>query len=90
MFGVKNVFVSRLVYTTGVDVHLLERVHILILGVCRNSCFIYIDNKNIRSDSLYKDGRHLIDKEKAFLTDNFIVYLNTFLEAHIHHPPKKI
>ena len=47
---------------------------------------IYIDNRNIRSDSLYKDGLHLIDKGKAFLADNFIVYLNnnTFLETHTH------
>ena len=37
-----------------------------------------------------KDGLHLIDKGKAFLADNFIVYLNnnTFLETHTHHPPK--
>ena len=51
--------------------------------------FIYIDIRNIRSDSLYKGGLHLIDKGKAFLAHNFIVYLNnTFLETHTHHPPK--
>ena len=76
MFGVKNVFVSWLVYTTGVDVYLLERVHVLILGFCRKNCSVYIDNRNIRKDSLYKDGLHLIDKGKAFLADIFIVYLN--------------
>ena len=49
-----------------------------------------IDNRNIRNDSLYKDGLHLIDKGKAFLPDNFLVYLNNdiFLETHTHHPPK--
>ena len=31
----------------------------------------------------------LIDKGKAFLADNFIVYLNNnFLETHTDHPPK--
>ena len=35
MFGVKNVFVSGLVYTTRVGVSLLERVHVLILDFCR-------------------------------------------------------
>ena len=51
--------------------------------------FIYIDIRNIRSDSLYKGGLHLTDKGKAFLAHNFIVYLNnTFLETHTHHPPK--
>ena len=55
MLGVKNVFVSRLVCTTRVDVSLLEKVHVLILDFCRKNCFIYIDNRNIKSDSLYKD-----------------------------------
>ena len=55
IFGVKNVFVSGLVCTTRVDVSLLEKVHVLILDFCRKNCFIYIDDKNIKSDSLYKD-----------------------------------
>ena len=76
MFGVKNVFVSGLVYTTRVDVSLYERVHVLILDYCWKNVFIFIDNRNIRSDSLYKDGLHLIDKVKAFFADHFIVYLN--------------
>ena len=50
---------------------------------------MYIDNRNIRSDSLCNDGLHLNDKGKAFLADSFIVYLNnnTFLETRRHHPP---
>ena len=74
-----------------VDVSLLERIHVLIFDFCRKNSFIYVGNRNIRSDSLYKDGLHLIDKGKAFLADNFIVYLNnnTFLETHTHHPPKR-
>ena len=55
MFGPKNVFVSGLVCITRVDVSLLEKVHVLILDFCRKNCFIYIDNRNIKSDSLYKD-----------------------------------
>ena len=89
MFGVKNVFVSGLFYTTRVDVSLLERFHVLILDSCRKNCFIYIDNKNVGGDYLYKDGLHLIDKGKAFLAVIFIVYLNISLEKHSHHPPKK-
>ena len=85
MFGVKSFFISGLVYTTRVDVSLLERIHVLIFDFCRKNSFINIDNRNIRSDSLYKDGLHLIDKGKAFLADNFIVYLNnTFLEMLTH------
>ena len=68
--------VSGLVYTNSVDVLLLERVHVLNLDFCRKICFIYIDDRNIKGISLYKDGLHLIDKGKALLVDNFIVYLN--------------
>ena len=91
MFDVKSVFISGLVYTTRVDVSLLERIHVLIFDLCRKSSFIYIDYRNIRSDSLYKDGLHLIDKGKAFLADNLILFVsnNAFLETHTHHPPKK-
>lgn len=51
-FGVKNVFLSGLFYTTRVDVSWLERVHILNFDFHKNDCFIYIDNTNIRSYSL--------------------------------------
>ena len=89
MSGVKNVFISGLVYTTRVDISLLERIHVLIFNFCRKNSFIYIDNRNIRSDSLYKGGFHLINKGKAFLADNFVVYLNnnSFLETYTHDPP---
>ena len=66
MFGVKSVFTSGLVCTTRVNVPFLERIHVLIFDLCRKISFIYIDNRNTRSDSLYKDGFHLIDKGKAF------------------------
>ena len=90
-FGVRNAFVSELVYITRVDVFLLERIHFFIFYLCRKICFIYIDNRNIGSDSLSKDGLHPIDKGKAFLADNFIVYLNNniFLEAHTSTKKKK-
>ena len=90
VFVVNNAFVSRLVYTTRIDVPLLERVYVLILDFCRKSCFIYIDNRNTRSDSFYKDGLHLFDNRKSFLAVNSILYLNNniFLKTHTHHPPK--
>ena len=72
MFGVKSVFISGLVYTTRVDVCLLERIHVLIFDFCWKNSFIYIDNRNARSDSLYKEGLYLIDKGKAFLADNLL------------------
>ena len=52
-FGVNNLFISGLLYTTSIDVSLLERVHFFIFDFCKKNCFIFIDNRNIRSDSLY-------------------------------------
>ena len=50
--GVRNIFVSSLVYTTRVSLPILERVHILISNYCsENACF-YIDNRNISGFSL--------------------------------------
>ena len=73
-----------LVCITRVDVSLLERVNVLILDFCRKNCFIYIDNRNTKSDSFYKD------KGRAFLADNVILYLNNiFIETHTYHSPKK-
>ena len=53
MFGVKNVLFQGWFTPLGWT---CERVHVLILDFCRKNCFIYIDNRNIRSDSLYKMG----------------------------------
>ena len=50
----------------------------------------YIDNDNIPRDMLYKDGLHLLDKEKYFLSRNFIESLNHFLETHIYHPTVRL
>ena len=69
MFGVENVFVSGLVSTTRVDVSLLERFHVLILDFCRKNCFIYIDNRNIKSNSITIK----ID-ENVFLNDLLLKY----------------
>ena len=38
------------------NVSFLERVQVSILDFCRKNYFIFIDNKNIKSVSLYKDG----------------------------------
>ena len=81
MFGVKNVLFKGWFTPLGWT---CERVYVLILGFCRKNCFIYIDNRNIRSDSLYKTRLHLIDKGKAFLGDNFIGYLDNIFKKRTY------
>ena len=76
--GVRNIFVSGLVYTTRVSLPILERVHSLISNYCRENACFYIDNRNIRGFCLYKDGLHLLESGRKILTNDFIVNLNNF------------
>ena len=59
MFNVlrKECVYFRMVYTIRADVSLLERIHVLIFYFCWKNSFIFIDNRNIRNNSLYKDGK---------------------------------
>ena len=68
MFGINNAFPSWFVYTTRVDVSLLERVHVLFLDFCRKNCSIYI-GLEISEVMLYMKMGFLTDKGKA---DSFI------------------
>ena len=72
IYGVKNVFISGLVYTTRIGLPVLERTHEMIvhhlyykLGVC------YVDNRNIKRKYLRKDGLHLVESGKVILANNF-------------------
>ena len=82
-YGVKNVFISGLVYTTRIGLPVLERTHEMIvhlyykLGVC------YVDNRNIRRKYLWKDGLHLVESGKVILANNFWSYLSKcFFNTH--------
>ena len=80
-----NIFVSSLVYTTRVNLPILERVHTLISNYCPEKACFYIDNRNIRRFCLHKDGLHFIESGKKILANNLIVNLNKlFLEMHTH------
>ena len=75
-FGVRNTFLSGLVYTTRVSLPILGRAHSLISNYCRENAYFYIDNRNIRGFCLHKDGVRLLESGKKILANNFIVNLN--------------
>ena len=60
IYGVKNTFLSGIVFTTRVSLDILIQVDNMISNFCNTSGLYYIDNRNIRADSLYKDGLHLL------------------------------
>ena len=64
---------------------LLERVRVLILDLCRKCRFIYIDNRNFRGNTLYKDG--LLIKGKLFYQIT-LLYIQTFLGCDFRQTPE--
>ena len=58
--GVKNICISGLVYTTRINIGILEKNHIMIQNFYQKYGWFYVDNRNIRGKHLYKDDLHLI------------------------------
>ena len=54
--------------------------------MCRDNSFIFIDNNNIPTPSLFRDGLHLLEVEKRILANNFIDNLNNFLRIRQDAP----
>ena len=72
-FGIKQIYVSGLIFTTRVDLPTLERVHALLSNFFGDNDFVYIDNSNIKRDCLYQDRLLLLDTGKKF--QNVILFL---------------
>ena len=89
-YGVKHVFLSGLLYTSKVKENLLVHINRMIKELCTSDGYECIDNDNIPRDMLYKDGLHLLDKGKYFLSRSFIENLNHFLETHVYHPTVRL
>ena len=69
-YGIKNVFVSGLVYTTRIGLPVLERTREMILHLCNKLGKCYVDNRKIRMKHLWKDGLHLVESGKVILANN--------------------
>ena len=84
-YGIKNVFVPGLVYTTRIGLPVLEKTHEIIVHLCNKLGICYVDNRNIRREHLWKDGLHLVESGKVILTNNFLSYLSKCFSIRIHH-----
>ena len=85
-YGIKNVFISGLVYTTIIGLAVLEKTHEMIVHICNKLGICYVKNQNIRRKHLWKDGLHLVESGKVVLANNFLFYLSKCLLTRIHHP----
>ena len=84
-YGIKNVFISGLVYTTRIGLPVLERTHEMIVHLCNKLGTCYVDNRNIRRKHLWKDGLHLVESGKVILTKTFLSYLSKCFLIRTNH-----
>ena len=85
-YGIKNVCLSGLVFTTRVYLPLLSQVNNCVLDICKAHDISFINNDNIIRNVIYSDGLHLLCSGKFLLSNNFIENINNFSEMHTHHP----
>ena len=55
--------------------------------MCPYNSFVFIDNNNIPTSSLFRDGLHLLETGNRILANNFIDKLNIFLRVRKTHRP---
>ena len=85
-YGIKNVCLSGLVFTTRIYLPLLNQVNKCVLDIFKAHNISFINNDNIIRNDIYSDGLHLLRSGKFLLSNNFIENINNFLEMHTHHP----
>ena len=84
-YGVKNLCLSGLVFTTRVYLPLLNQVNKCVLDICKAHNISFINNDNIIRNDICSDGLHLLRSNKFLLSNSFIENINNFLEVHTHH-----
>ena len=84
-YGIKNLCLPGLVFTTRVYLPLLNQVNKCVLDICKAYNISFINNDNIIRNDIYSDGLHLLHSGKILLSNNFIENSNNFLELHTHH-----
>ena len=86
--GVKRVLISGIVVNNKLTSAYISSVNQRISNMCRDNSFVFIDNNNIPTPSLFRDGLHLLEVGKRILANNFIDNLNRFLRTRqTHRPP---
>ena len=86
--GVTRILISGIVVNKKLTSAYISSVNQRISNMCRDKSFVFIDNNNIPTSSLFRDGLHLLEMGKRILANNFIDNLNNFLRVRkTHRPP---
>ena len=86
--GVARILISGIVVNNKLTRAYISSVNQRISNICRDNSFVFIDNNNIPTSSLFRDGLHLLEIRKRILANNLIDNLNNFLRVRkTHRPP---
>ena len=77
-YGIKNVCLSGLVFTTRIYLPLLNQVNKCVLDIFKAHNISFINNDNIIRNDIYSDGLHLLCSGKFLLSNNFMENINIF------------
>ena len=76
-YGVKEVSISSVTCTTLLNSDLIKNLNNTLRNRCQTSGYHFIDNNNITTGKLWKDGLHLTNSGKGIITNNFVWFLNS-------------
>ena len=85
--GVTRILISGIVVNKKLTSAYISSVNQRISNMCRDNSFVFIDNNNIPTSSIFCDGLHLLETGKRVLANNFIDNLNSFLRVRKMHQP---
>ena len=77
--GITRILISGIVVNNKLTSAYISSVNQRISNMCQDNSFVFIDNNNIPTSSLFRDGLHLLEIGKRILANNFIDNLNHFL-----------
>ena len=86
--GVTRILISGIVVNKKLTSSYISSVNQRVSNMCRENSFVFIDNNNIPTSSLFRDGLHLLEIGKRILANNFIDNLKNFLRGRkTYRPP---
>ena len=79
--GVTRTLIPGIVVNNKLTSAYISSVNQCISNMCRHKSFVFIDNNNIPTSSLFRDGLHLLEIGKRILANNFTDNLNNFFTS---------
>ena len=76
-YGVKEVSISSVTCTTLLNSDLTNDVNNAVRNKCQTSDYHFVNNSNITTEKIWKDGLHLRNSGEGIIINNFVQFLNS-------------